>query len=388
VIINRDLIFALIFFGFYPFLLLVEMLNIEGSLPAIAYKMSIGIICLYYIVSSPSSVSTNTLLYSILGLTFFCLFVRTCLELEVEGFSAAEELPQITVSIILSILIPAIFIIKEITNFSFRKIGSFVLLISLFFSILLFYYIYSSMEFNVRLGTKKVNPIAIGNFYTSVILFFLSGIIHVGSTNIPKIISFAMIFISIFIAFLSQSRGPVLALILTLPILARNSKKIILGITILSVPILFFAYVSFLDLLSINLVETYTLMGGDRDNSANVRYGLYDRAWQIFLDNPILGGNIIVPEYNFYTHNLFLDILISTGLAGFFVLSPIFLIVVLKIKKYFAFYYSKPIMLFALVIWFKSFIVAQFSGFIFFHSEFWIITLLILCLYPRFGRYE
>jgi O-antigen ligase len=388
VIINRDLIFALIFFGFYPFLLLVEMLNLEGSLPAIAYRISIGILCLYYIVSSPSSLNTNTLLYSILGLAFLFLFVRTCLQLELEGFSAAEKLPEITVSIILSTLIPAIFLIKEIPNFSFRKIASFVLLISFFFSILLFHYMFSSIEFYTRLGTEKVNPIAIGSFYTSAILFFLSGIIHVGSTNIPRIISLAIIVISIFIVFLSQSRGPVLGLMLALPLFARKSKKTILVITILSVPVLFLTYIYFLDLLSTNLVDTYILVGGDQDVSANVRYDLYGHAWQIFLDNPILGGNIIVPEYNFYTHNIFLDILISTGLIGFLVLLPIFLIPVLKIKKHFAFYHSKPIMLFALVIWIKSFIVAQFSGFIFYHSEFWIITLLILTLYPHFGKYE
>lgn len=57
-------------------------------------------------------------------------------------------------------------------------------------------------------------------------------------------------------------------------------------------------------------------------SSSSERIELWTSAWHEFINNPIFGGNIEVGGY--YPHNLFLEILMATGIVGFiFFLIPL-----------------------------------------------------------------
>lgn len=138
--------------------------------------------------------------------------------------------------------------------------------------------------------------------------------------------------ILIFGIFLTRSRGPLLALAMTLLVLYSiklfSSKKYKQLAPIIVIITIFLAII----ILDVGMVEYFTRGESSFLMEKNVRsrINLYIAAWNDFIESPIMGkgiGNYCHQGHN-YPHNIFLELLAETGLIGF-----ILFIIALKPKN-------------------------------------------------------
>lgn len=130
-----------------------------------------------------------------------------------------------------------------------------------------------------------------------------------------KIYLYITIFLSAIMFFLGASRGSVVALVLSMPILFYygniKNKVRFAFIFILSVPLLIWGA-----LKTGSAVFTRTMKTAD-GYKINARGELWTNAWTEFVEHPIFGGRI---EIGFYPHNFILETLMATGIIGFVLL--------------------------------------------------------------------
>jgi O-antigen ligase len=78
-----------------------------------------------------------------------------------------------------------------------------------------------------------------------------------------------------------------------------------------------FIYLVVTEVVSIYLFERFTMMfDGGVTGGSEERDFIYARAWQDFLDHPIVGSSYLVSFGGWLAHNFALDALMSTGLTG------------------------------------------------------------------------
>jgi O-antigen ligase len=113
--------------------------------------------------------------------------------------------------------------------------------------------------------------------------------------------------------FLGASRGSLVAILLCIPFLiyygSLKNKVRVLLLSIIAIPLLLYGVRttgSAIFTRSENTIET-----GD----ASGRQELWAAAYKEFINNPIVGGRIEVSGV--YPHNVFLEVLMSTGIIGF-----------------------------------------------------------------------
>lgn len=159
---------------------------------------------------------------------------------------------------------------------------------------------------NIRLVPVKV----------ALFLLLFSGIMLTGKRSILIWAACALIFSYLVQGGLGQIRRRTLKL---LPV-------------IMIIILLFFILVQLLGILPFTerlAYMFYFLQTGESIESMEVRFSLYREAWQMFLDNPILGvgwgqfrylttGDYLM-EYN--VHNVYLQLLAETGIFGFLVIA-------------------------------------------------------------------
>jgi len=114
-----------------------------------------------------------------------------------------------------------------------------------------------------------------------------------------------------------RARGPFLALVVVsfyLVLLNRNRKlMIVYAILLLLAIVSIYEYGSKYPDSTAFASRTYQwLFHGD----TSLREPLYHRSWQIFNSSPVFGGRVLF-EDGVYSHNLFLELLMATGMVGF-----------------------------------------------------------------------
>lgn len=190
------------------------------------------------------------------------------------------------------------------------------------------YYLYNilgglMLVFNtssIRLsGNSILNPITAGHIATSSILINLL-ILHEGVNNLNfrRVLLFFFLFINIGVLILSGSRGPVLCLfvcLLTYFLIQRKvTLKFIFALCVLCLFVLP-EIVKFSEQYGFNFLSRMKVdFGGASFSEGEVRVFLWKKAINIFLNNPVLGGSTTT-VYG-YVHNLFLELMMSTGLLG------------------------------------------------------------------------
>lgn len=126
---------------------------------------------------------------------------------------------------------------------------------------------------------------------------------------------------------------------------------------------IFLFLISFTELLhfNLNINSLDYLQSGSGLNSIYIRImNIYYFLFYPINFNLFIGNNIFVDNIYTYPHNIFIDILINTGLVGLI----IFLIVILHLFKEIKINLSKN-NFFILIILFQSFLFANLSGFLF-----------------------
>jgi len=136
------------------------------------------------------------------------------------------------------------------------------------------------------------------------------------------------VLVGITLLVLGGSRGPALALLVSLLALAIFSGgfkalmrfgSVIVGLLILS----YFSGIFLADKVGLNsFVRFSTILTGDiaDDQSSNLRLVVFENAWAQFISSPLLGKSIVVDSLfgSTYPHNVFLEVLMATGVVGGF----------------------------------------------------------------------
>lgn len=124
---------------------------------------------------------------------------------------------------------------------------------------------------------------------------------------------------------------------------------------------------------------TQTIKTGDSSG----REVFYEQGFQVFKQNPIVGGRILFAD-GMYPHNVFLEILMATGIIGFVVYFLFFkdcIKYVIKVKTISGVY---PETIWIAVLWIQYFILSLFSYNLHSSPEVWYLTAMILVLNKDF----
>ena len=175
-------------------------------------------------------------------------------------------------------------------------------------------------------GFSGVNPITISYLASAVIVlgFYLYFDRRLIRNAFWKVwLPVVLILIGTVPLLLGASRGSVLAIlfpvILMLGSRADSTKDYL---SIVAVCFVLFAVGVGLYFNSSNLgsslVSRVSLIGSDIEfgDSSMVRFQIYINAWKQFIDNPLIGGGLVVSPYGGYPHNLFLESFMATGVLG------------------------------------------------------------------------
>ncbi|MBL1410341.1 O-antigen ligase family protein [Sphingobacterium faecale] len=195
---------------------------------------------------------------------------------------------------------------------------------------------------------------------------------------------------------LGASRGPMLiTVICTILILFIYHTKVRKTLGYFFRSILFFTsgFVVFgylIDYIILNNIEiggvtriinfSTQIKGGQKE----IRDYLFEEAWEMFLNNPIIGDQFVLRSNGGYPHNIFLEVLMALGFVGIFIFCLLIIRLFNKIKSFRSFdiYFIVFVPLLLL-----SFGLTLTSGNIYQNVDFWNLFGLIL-FYPRNNQYE
>lgn len=300
---------------------------------------------------------------------------------------------------LLYLLIIITFILLSLVNFDTKQIikmnlfySVLLMLATLFSSILptLFKSIFYPLLTEPAIRATKyfeivgTNPGISGQTGTNAFLLLIGvGIIFfTGKFNVLKLLS---ILLFVYTLLLSGKRGLVLAFILSIVFvyifIYYNKKK--------AKKWFYLGAVFFIGLIV--LIINYSKIAqflrlGEADITSG-RTFIYDIAWQLFLEKPIFGWGInsfATNPANFFTidvHNIYLQILVETGIIGFvLILTPILstLIYTFKLRKRYLIYPNK--MRFIIISGYVQvlFIIYGIYGNPFYDYNFFLIYLLFI----------
>jgi O-antigen ligase len=212
-------------------------------------------------------------------------------------------------------------------------------------------------------GIEYLNPITIGmnGAYLFISLLYIKEI---------KLIHFLLFVFAIFNLVISASKGPILSLAIVLFVYfflklkfePKTLLKIVCGVT-LSVM-----------LFNSSIFESFVIFqrftGAEEESTAQRNVAIEYALEQISIC-PLFGTNYFVVKNHSSPHNIFIDIILSTGVLGLFLFLPVIVKFLMRVYNRIA---DVPIMAFGLL----AFCLAQTSGYVFGASDFWAFLGLIL----------
>jgi len=184
-------------------------------------------------------------------------------------------------------------------------------------------------------------------------------------------LDYLFLFIGLFNVISTASRGPLIFLILTIvcAIFFKFQKRFLKLFLILI--LIFIAAQSLSFFLAENQPLISRISNSSSDQSTANRIKIILEWKNQFWNSQILGSHFLVVKSKMYSHNIFLDILLSTGIIGLILIAPAFLLFIYKIIKN---KFETLIGIIALFFFLNTFT----SGTIYNMNEFWIIFILIL----------
>lgn len=283
------------------------------------------------------------------------------------------------------LLISQLFLNNMSFNIIFKAITSSTLLLGL-----LSYFFYKN--FLGQVGRIFVVMGVQDNFFSPLFLSYCGalgiglGIVFLmtnkGLARKTKINLILLIGVSFVPFLLGASRGSLLAIILpffflTISISNKNKRiTIIVAMIITSSLIVYSA-----DYFSSSVIERFLSIKNDMEmgKSSAIRLLFWKSSVLQFLENPIFGNSLECTFAKFYPHNIYLEVLLSTGLVGgipFFILQFNAFRIIIKIIKY------TPKYSWLAALFLQSFSQNMFSGSIY-SSSWYFISLALIFVYDR-----
>ncbi|MCO4182530.1 O-antigen ligase family protein [Proteus terrae] len=279
--------------------------------------------------------------------------------------------------VVLLIMLSVINISKK-DMISFIDFSRWILFFSIvFISISAFNSLYLGENSLTRFGLDKLNPISLGKAAGACAIISMFVLSYKKITKINYFCTLVALVVSVLILFLSGSRGALLSFIIVCCIALL--KKFSLTRVVFGSGILVFVVFSVNAIMSMlwsdfSLVERISKTGGDEDQSANIRYQLYNNSLEQFYNSPLFGDYSVEREYMFYPHNVILELLMSIGVFGAIIF--VFIVaysVFCNIKNDFD---NKSLLsvLWGLLTFYL--VISMFSGSLFLSVELWVFLII------------
>lgn len=225
-----------------------------------------------------------------------------------------------------------------------------------------------------RLGFEALNSITIGR---AAGVLSIVGAFVAASRNTSKgwrMLGFAAVAAGLFSILLANSRGPLVALLVTYCFVFIFRPKLLL--LSLAVGGAYFAVFGMENVLIENAIERFAVAGSAQDGASETRFLIMGLAWTKFLENPVLGYHYIDPNLGegFYPHNLVIESAMALGVLGLM----IFVTLVIRTLRIAVFNRRRVPMLAALFVYY--FMAANFSGSLWGSQEFFVTMAMCLAL--------
>jgi hypothetical protein len=362
-------VFILTLFG-YPIIgNLVSMLQIESRLLTIPFRAFIVFISLLVIIKSKEFKLNpwHTALFLFWIAYLFRLFYD----------SIYTNIPDASYALqffIASCVIPVIALMKsrKYEEYTYAKYSLFVATIGCVMSLTWRLFDTSGTQDELvsgRLSEVALNPITIGNLGVSAILCSISILKH-RRKNIFWIIfvSLALI-ISLFCVILAESKGPILALIVSLIIWGFSSRKVFQVLLIVCFAI--FLYLAFDE--EIGTRVSMFLIDPLSQQSTQIRLTLIEDAIKQISTSPFIGSAFVELNSQQYPHNIFIEAALAVGIP----FAIVFFIIITKgiieaWKSLQANYFLLPL------LYFQALIGSMVSGALFGAPMLWVTLALLL----------
>ncbi|WP_153937404.1 O-antigen ligase family protein [Riemerella anatipestifer] len=218
------------------------------------------------------------------------------------------------IRILMIVLVPSLaLMLLDYTKIDFQKLSKYffwLLLVVLFFNLL-----YGIFHFNGNFRLSfifNIYYISYGHYGTSLALISLYFLLFSNT----KSIYFIGLLLGLLTIFLSTARSPILAFAVVsfFFVLMKKRRKFLIIYFILFVLSIIGIYVygrrGYVDFQFLNRTYNWLFLG---DNS--LRTPLFQKAIKYFRNNVLIGDRVFF-ENGFYPHNIFLELLMATGILG------------------------------------------------------------------------
>lgn len=230
-----------------------------------------------------------------------------------------------------------------------------------------------------RLRLDALNPISLGNLGCLLVLQALWYLAVRRSSLVKSMFFFFGLSIGLYLLVASNSRGPLLALLVGLLFFAFLMPRRLAFFYLIVLVLLFFVFSWVLYFLG----ENYGFGIYDRMFSQNIVYDesslarqfAYAESFRVFFDKPLTGDGLELIEIRSYPHNIVLESFVSTGLVG----GIIFVIVIFSVlMKAIRLFESANSFSWASLLFVQFLVAAQFSGSLINSTSFWV-SLGLIC---------
>jgi hypothetical protein len=173
-----------------------------------------------------------------------------------------------------------------------------------------------------RLATPVLNPISVGHLGVSVMIVALCG--FAGAGRLARAWRTLLVVLSVGVTVATVSRGPILAGLLAVVILAFVTRRrrrlgiaalawrvglIAAGVAGVAATVLYLEDTGVIDILA-RLTDTF------QDVASQERAKMIRGAWTQFTDNPVLGSAFVELQFMENPHNILLESMMALGVAG------------------------------------------------------------------------
>lgn len=393
---NIYIAFFLSFGGFYA--IMIAFASITGStdgtrvftIPARLIVILL-LISIFYLKAESKQVIFEK--YLIFFLFFSLTYLVRIFYSMADGFSGHKSATEILLYFISFVFIPIVTLSSTKFSIIENKVIAKSLLTGCFlFSLFSLYFYRDYLGSTLRLAASSgdesiISPLFLS--YASALGLGLSSVIVITKNTYFKNYTFlyCTMLICFFPFFLGASRGSVLAILATYLVVVTLMPGYKKKMTVVAL-LMFLAIASIISIsfLGSDVFDRFLSIQEDvKDgNDTAIRLVTWIHAWDQFTSSPIFGDSLEGTYDNYYPHNIFLEVLITTGLVGFI---PFLIFIYLVSIKALKIIRNYPKDGWIVVPFIQGIVQGFFSGAL--YSSAWLaIGLALILSYSYKGRYD
>ncbi len=304
---------------------------IDKSLASILLYQIVIVCMLFFAAKRKREINTNNLIWPILYFYLLLLFIRLVIDFVIpgKGFFLYKTANTILFFYCCPILIPSIFFRQYRFDFDVKSVAFIIGVILLLCVVSSLNDILSGHAIQDNDGRYRTAIFSIGFGQYSTTLFIIGCYLVKVLTGfkLSRIIALIFTVVGVTGVIFSGSRGPFITTITCFVVFilsqVKNTKRLIIVVIIIMLIIPLAGDV----LIDINnYMRSNGIYAFDRvirslfeenglTNHSSGRDNLYKEAWELFMNNPLLGHSYLIPG-KIYAHNIIVEQFMATGLFG------------------------------------------------------------------------